>query len=41
VSPSPGNAAIKALEDLYRETGDEKALADLQDRVKRLDPGPR
>src|SRR5437773_1984158 len=38
VSPSPDNAAISALEDLYRKTGDEKALADLQDRVKRLKP---
>ncbi|HZC79115.1 MAG TPA: hypothetical protein VE258_15285, partial [Ktedonobacterales bacterium] len=41
VSPSPGNAAIKELEDLYRKTGDEKALADLQGRVKHLSPGPR
>jgi len=41
VSPSPDNAAIKALEDLYHKTGDEKALADLHDRVKRLKPKPR
>jgi len=38
VAPAPDNAAIKALEDLYRKTGDERALADLQDRVKRLEP---
>jgi len=36
VWPSPINGAIRALEDLYHKTGDEKALADLQARVKRL-----
>ena len=36
VWPSPTNGAIKALEDLYHKTGDEKALGDLQGRVKRL-----
>src|SRR2546426_3274451 len=38
VSPSPDNSAISALEDLYHKTGDERALADLQGRVKRLKP---
>ena len=38
VWPSPDNRAIKALEDLYHKTGDDKAWGDLQSRVKRLKP---
>ncbi|HUF82831.1 MAG TPA: hypothetical protein VMN03_16975, partial [Burkholderiales bacterium] len=33
--PTPDNRAIKPLQDLYRELGDERALKTVQDRVKR------
>ena len=35
VWPAPENPAIKPLEDLYRDAGDERALAALRERVKR------
>ena len=36
--PTPANTAIKALEDLYRQTGNEKALQAMQERVNRNQP---
>jgi len=36
VSPSPSNPAFKALQDHYRETGDEAAAAAVEERVKQL-----
>jgi tetratricopeptide (TPR) repeat protein len=36
VWPSPSNWSVKPLEDLYRQTGDARALQALQDRVKRF-----
>jgi transmembrane protein TMEM260 (protein O-mannosyltransferase) len=38
VWPAPANAAIKPLEDLYRQTGDESALKALPGRVKGVKP---
>lgn len=38
VWPAPANAAIKPLEDLYRQTGDTSALKAMQERVKREQP---
>jgi len=38
VWPAPVNAAIKPLEDLYRQTGDTDALKALQERVKHEKP---
>jgi hypothetical protein len=34
--PTPDNAAIEPLENLYRETGDEAALKALQERLQRI-----
>jgi hypothetical protein len=36
VWPSPSNLAFKALQDHYRETGDEAAAAAVEERVKQL-----
>jgi hypothetical protein len=36
VWPAPENPALKPLEDLYRETGNEPALAALRARIKRM-----
>ncbi|MGA8007496.1 MAG: DUF2723 domain-containing protein [Burkholderiales bacterium] len=37
VWPFPDNPAVRSLEAIYRDTGDEKALNALRERVKRLD----
>jgi hypothetical protein len=34
--PTPDNMAIKTLEDLYRQTGNERALQAMRERVSRF-----
>ncbi len=36
VWPSPKNLAVRSLEEIYQDAGDERALRDLRERVKRL-----
>ena len=36
VWPSPDNLAVRSLEEIYQDAGDEKALRALRERVKRL-----
>ena len=36
VWPAPSNPAFKALQDHYRQTGDEAAAAAVEERVKQL-----
>ncbi|MGH8745804.1 MAG: hypothetical protein ACREUK_04865, partial [Burkholderiales bacterium] len=37
VWPSPDNLAVRSLEEIYQDAGDEKALSALRERVERLE----